>query len=39
MEKASMSPPQLIEGDDPLPDLEMEPEMHLSYLVLEMLAL
>jgi hypothetical protein len=32
MEKASMSPPQLIEGDDdPLPDLEMEPEMHLSY--------
>lgn len=27
-----MSPPQLIEGDDPLPDLEMEPEMHLSYV-------
>jgi hypothetical protein len=36
MEKASMSPPQLIEGDDdPLLDLEMEPEMHLSYLPLE----
>lgn len=32
MEKASISPPQLIEGDDPLPDLEMEPEMHLSYV-------
>jgi hypothetical protein len=32
MEKASTSPSQLIEGDEPLPDLEMEPEMHLSYV-------